>query len=72
MSETSQNKLNDNQIIEEQPTDIMTKLINIMIITIFTYLMCYLFIPSIRTDYFESMLIILMVVSVYVIYSMYL
>ncbi len=61
----------DNQIIEKHPEDIFAKMLNILIVAIVTILLSYSFIPSIRNDYFEIFLNVIMVISVYIVYELY-
>lgn len=69
--QSEDNTNENNQIIEKQPEDIFAKMLNILIVAIVTILLSYLFIPSIRNDYFEIFLNVIMVISVYIVYELY-
>jgi len=64
-------EINENEIQTKQPADLTSKLIDLFIIGIIIVILSYIFIPSIRNNWFEIMLNVLMGLSIYIVFVMF-
>jgi hypothetical protein len=71
-SEKTQSEfIKENEIQIKQPSDLTSKLIDLFIIGSIIVIMSYIFIPSIRNNWFEIMLNVLMGLSIYIVFVMF-